>query len=94
MTTLFRSLIANPTVRAYVIASIRHLVTAAGAALAAKGLGDASTTTALVGLAVALTSWGFSQLDVKQVDAKINRAIALSPNSPAETISALKNGQF
>lgn len=94
MTGFFQSLIANPTIRAYVIASIRHLATAAGAALVARGLGDASTSTALVGLAMAVVSWGFSQLDVKKVDAKINRAIALAPDSPAGTIAALKNGKF
>lgn len=94
MTNLFQSLIKNPTVRAYVLATVRHLATAGGAALAANGFGNADTTQALVGLVIAVVSWYFSQSDVKGVDKKVNALAALAPNTPQETITALKNGKF
>lgn len=94
MTDLLRILISNPMTRAFVLASLRHAATAAGAALVAHGIGDASTTQALVGLVIALASWWLSQQDVKRVDAKITAAVALAPDSPTETINALKQGKF
>lgn len=94
MNNFFQSLIASPMVQAYALATLRHLATAGGAALVAHGIGDASTTQALVGLAMALASWWFSQRDVTGVNKKVTAALALAPDSPAETVAALKAGRF
>ena len=100
---------SNPLVRAQVLAQGRHVITyvagliggAVGALLIAH---DVDTKTALsvgaavTGIVVSLGGWAMSAFfvhqDVKGVDAKINAAIALSPQTPQETIAALKSGKF
>ena len=94
MTDLFRNLIKNPFIRARILACLRGLVMAGGAYLASKGFGDASTTQAAVGLAMAVAGWYFQDQDVKGVDKKMNAAFALAPKTPQGTINALKNGTF
>ena len=94
MTDIFRNLIKNPFVRARILACLRGLVMAAGAYLASKGFGDASTTQAAVGLAMAVAGWYFQDQDVKGVNKKIDAAIALAPKTPQATINALKQGNF
>jgi hypothetical protein len=101
MTSLFQSLIKSPVIRAQILATLRHLCTlgagALGTWLLAHGADqsmEVSITQALVSAVMGLAAFGFAALDVHKVDAKVNAAIALAPNSPAETIAALKAGKI
>ena len=101
MTTIFQNLIRNPLVRAQVLAQVRNLLGAATGALAlwlSAHVTDMGTAKLIAGavlnIGMALATAYFSHQDVKGVDAKINAAIALAPQTPQETIVALKDGKF
>ena len=109
ISSIFQNIIRNPLVRAQVLAQGRHVVTyiagliggAIGTLLIAHGV-DSKTAlsvgVAVTGIVVSLGSWAMSAFfvhqDVKGVDAKMNAAIALAPQTPQETIAALKAGKF
>lgn len=88
------SLLKNPLVRAYGLAILRHCLTAAGVLVVSKGYLDNSHVQEYIGSVMTVASVLLSQYDVKQVDNKVNAAIALAPQSAPEVIQALKNGKF
>ena len=109
MPTIFQSLIRNPLVRAQVLAQGRHVVTyvagliggAIGTLLIAHGVDSKSALSvgvAVTGIIVSLGGWAMSAFfvhrDVMGVDTKIKEAKAAAPQTPQETIAALKSGKF
>ena len=109
MLVIFQSLIRNPLVRAEVRTQGLHVITyvagliggAVGTLLIAHGVDSKtalSVSVAVTGIVVSLGGWAMSAFfvhqDVKGVDAKMNAAIALAPQTPQETIAALKAGKF
>lgn len=96
MPGFLKDLWANPLIRAQILAGVRHLVTIVGTALIAHGYLKGDGSTALIeqaaGFAVAIVSFYFSQTDVKKVDAKMTKAIAMSPQSPTDAVNALRQG--
>lgn len=83
MNRLFTYLIKSEYIRAQILAQVRHIVTAGGVALAAKGYADDSTVQALVGFSVSLVGFWLAQSDVKRVDDKIQTALATPVASQA-----------
>lgn len=73
---LFNYLIKSDYIKAQILAQVRHMVTALGVSLVAKGYADDSTVQACTGLAVALVGFWLANRDVKKVDEKINTALA------------------
>jgi len=72
---LFNYLIKSDYIRAQILATVRHIVTAGGVALIAKGYADADTVSACAGFAVSLAGFWLAGRDVKKVDEKITVAL-------------------
>ncbi len=94
-------LLGSGTVRAYILAGLRHAATGLGLSLTAWLVAhnadptQASALSAeLVGVVVAGVSVYFSMQDVKSVDKKIEVAIAAAPDTPKEAIDALAAGKM
>ena len=96
---LFNYLVHSEYVRAQILAQVRHLVTAGGVALVAKGYADDSTVQALAGFAVSLVGFWLGNQDVKKVDEKITVALhtptpqGLSPEQEQEVTRLLNKLQ-
>lgn len=76
---IFNVLIKSDYVRAQILAFVRHLVTAAGVSLIAKGYADDSLVQAAAGLATGAVGFWLASLDVKKVDEKITVALNTPP---------------
>jgi hypothetical protein len=94
MDKLLSGLIRNPLVRAYLLSWLRHGLTWLGGLVLAHGWATSNELTKVIGGAMTMAGIILSQYDVAQVDAKIEAAVALAPQTPAATIVALKNGKF
>lgn len=80
----FTWLIKSDYIRAQVLAAARHLVTSIGAGLVLHGYADNGMVEAAAGLVTASLGFYLSQKDVKNVDAKIQVAIAATPPTTPE----------
>lgn len=99
MNSLFSRLIKSDYVRAQILAQVRHIVTAGGVALVAKGYADDSTVQACAGFLTALVGFWLAGHDVKKVDEKITVALhtptpqGLTPEQEAEVTRLLNKLQ-
>lgn len=82
MNWLTKTLINNDYVRAWLLSQARHIVTAVGAGLVAKGYADSAMVEGAAGLVVTAVGFYLSHLDVKNVDKKIAVAYNTEPLAP------------
>lgn len=73
--------------KAWVLAQVRHIVTAVGTALVAKGLADNAIVEQVLGTATMIASFYLANLDVKGVDGKIKIALATAPEEYVPPVS-------
>ena len=96
---LFIKVIKSEYARAWILAQLRHWVTAVGASLVLKGYVDDSTVQAAAGFVVALVGFYLAANDVKKVDEKITVALhtptpqGLTPEQEAEVTKLLNKLQ-
>lgn len=83
MDSFLSFLIKSDFVRAQVLAVVRHVVTAAGAAAIAKGYADSSMVEGVMGFATSAVGFYLANLDVHKVDTKIQVALA-TPSTLSE----------
>lgn len=86
MNSVLNWFIKSDFVKAQILAVVRHIVTAAGAALVAKGYADDSVVQGALGLATTVVGFWLANLDVKTVDNKIAVALSSTPtvdNTPS-----------
>lgn len=87
MNTIFSWFIKSDFVKAQILAVVRHVVTAAGVALVAKGYADDSVVQGALGLATTAVSFWLANMDVKKVDQKIDAALNTVPPQYVNQIS-------
>lgn len=72
--------------KAWVLAQVRHIITLAGTAAVAKGLADQSIVEGVIGVATTTVSFYLANLDVRNVDNKIQIALHSEPPVPSAPI--------
>lgn len=76
---LFIRLIKSEYVRSWILAQVRHVMTALGTALVMHGLADKGLSEQLTGFVLAAVSFYLANLDVRVVDGKIRLALETPP---------------
>lgn len=74
--------IKSDYVRSWILAYIRHIVTAIGVGLVAKGLASQNMVSDAAGLAVSVAGFYLAGADVKSVDLKITTASVMPSPTP------------
>jgi len=77
--SLFSFVIKSDFIRAQILSMVRHIVTALGAGLVAKGMIDNNILQDAAGLAVAVVGFWMGHQDVNSVDKKITTALNTEP---------------
>lgn len=76
---LIQKTIKSDYFKAWVLAQVRHVITAVGAAAVAKGLADQSMVEGFIGFTTSAVGFYLAAVDVKQVDGKITVALNTPP---------------
>lgn len=87
---LINKTIKSPYFKSWVLAQVRHIITAAGATAIAKGYADQSMIEGILGFATTAAGFYLANLDVKSVDGKIKIALGTEPPSDDLTGNTVK----